>query len=64
MKTPENPPALQESVELKEMRNALMGLVRILRAVRYEVGLGKNQMERVELAERILEKYERQKGMK
>lgn len=40
--------------ELEEYRDALRGCVNILRAVRYQVGLGKTQLERLTRAEQLL----------
>lgn len=37
-----------------QLREALRGVVNILKAVRYEVGLGPNQLKRLETAEQLL----------
>lgn len=42
--------------ELEEYRDALRGCVNILKAVRYQVGLGKTQLERLTRAEQLLAK--------
>lgn len=45
--------------ELPRLLESLQDVIRICKAMRYTVGLGKNQLERIERAEAVIKKAER-----